>query len=144
MNMPGYTGEASLYRSRGHYGVTEAISDRGTSVHPELNFPQIIPIDICLRFPQLCQLGPAVKVSWLTCNNGSGYVVVTGSNFAPNSGVQVDIGNCQGPFPVNAGATADGNGSFTTWAPCDCSGSTTVTALDSAGHSAQGSAAMPC
>lgn len=142
MTMPGFSAEFSLYRTSTPYQGTECSSRQDSSLGPALN----IPIgNICQRFPWLCEIAPSINVSWLSCQNGlSGFVLVTGSNFAANSLMTIDVSNCSGPFSVQTHATSDGSGSFTTWTRCDCSGTTTVNAFDSAGGSATGTAAIPC
>jgi hypothetical protein len=141
MMIPGFTAEAAVGAARGHYAGQQLSAPR-TLLYPA----QISPIiNICQICPECCNIHlPTVNVSWLNCGTGSGYVVVTGRNFAANSGVNGQYTNCSGPFPVRLFASTDANGSFTTWQRCDCSGSSMVTANDTSGNSAQGSTALPC
>jgi len=145
MRLPCFSAEFSLHGSNGHYDLPRSFSRDGRAVKAAREVVKKgPPLDICALFPHLCQPVPAINVSWLTCNNGSGYVVVTGTNFAAQTGVQVEVGNCSEGFSVPVGATTDVNGAFATWVPCGCGGSTTVIAIDSTGNWAQGSAPMPC
>jgi hypothetical protein len=120
------------------------IGGAGALVRPAQSPRAIIPIDICLVFPRLGAPQPSLTVNWLNCGNQNGFVLVGGKNFAANSTVQADVGNCQGPFSVPVGASTDANGSFVAWVACNCGGSTTVNASDTAGNVAEGTAAMPC
>ena len=142
MRTPGFSADQAIGAARGRY-AGRWIAGSSALAQPALTiWPG--PINICEICPECCAPQPSIGVNWLNCNNSTGYVLVTGKNFAANSGVQAEVGNCSGPYPVPVGASTDANGSFTAWVPCDCSGSTTVTAIDSSGNSAQGSAAMPC
>jgi hypothetical protein len=145
MRLPGFITDFSSHRLNGYCGLLNRSSCDGEGLTAALEIVQKgPPIDICEVVPDLCEPVPAIKVSWLSCGNASGYVLVNGSNFATQSGVQVVVSNCSEAFPVPAGATTDVHGSFNAFVRCDCGGSTAVRAIDSAGNLAQGSAPMPC
>jgi hypothetical protein len=143
MTIPGFTAEVALRAVRGRYVAQRPVAS-STLVQPaQISAITRSPFNLCQICPECCHL-PAVNVSWLACGTGSGYVVVTGSNFSVNSGVHGQYTDCSGAFPVRLFANTDDKGSFTTWQRCDCGGSTTVTATDSSGNTAQMSTAMPC
>jgi hypothetical protein len=164
MHLPGFSAEAALYRADISYQVILS-SGHGGGERVVAALQWCTPCSpytpcstrghqICCRDSGLgticgdnywCTPPPAIQVSWVPFGNGvAGLVIAKGCNFTANSQVQGEVTNCLGPYPRRISATTDASGEFTTWAECNCSGVTSVSACDGNGNCGQGTANIPC
>jgi len=170
MSTPGFSAETSLYPSRGQY-CSATVSGQDGVLQPA---SWISVIDICARFPSLCQPVPTIKVTYQPPQPpyGEGFpgtLTITGQNFAPDTDVTLTIDNCDFSalrtmvhtssdrsaclaVPPYTCFTIPG-GSFTTSVSCFCGGSGTVLcpgavacveAQDLSGDTAEGSTPINC
>jgi hypothetical protein len=140
MNIPGFTAEVSLYPTSSHYYGGGTLVQSGATIQPaQIHFPGPILHDPCL-------LGPNINVGWQSFHDGRhGVVIVTGTNFAARSDVQVRFDNCSSAFPEKGFTTTNACGAFTIWHPCTCDGPPiTVGAVDRSGNIANGTAHQIC
>ncbi len=147
MKLPGFTGEASLYKSNHCYRSRSIVVSSGPIVPAfSLNQPQI---KVSYQPPQ-----PPYGRGF------PGTLRITGQNFAPDVNLLLTITNCaEGDFPVGLVFTLQRAallpespelplllwGEFNKTIPIFCGGDTTVKVQDQAGDvKATGTTSLPC
>jgi hypothetical protein len=147
MNMPGFTAEAGLQRSRNRY-CGQWVGAGGDVMAPAAPITGIIPIlNICEIAPWLCVISPELNVSYQPPQppEGQGFpgtLTIEGQNFASDVDVTLTICNCDlDPYRTIVHTSQDRyaclavppytcftipGGSFTTTVPCFCGGGTGI------------------